>query len=257
MQDRMARRPLLRYLKQGRWQSSDRRRLQKETEEGNGGRLRGEGDEQEFSWHVYCCQFQYTHSIWELISCQIGKAMGMWGLQESQQGLKLARHWDLIKTQSRSLPEPTRAPTPFSVPPHFFLFYTNTFRQMHILSHTHTHREKNINLKSHMDKHILSHAIRLRPISNHPELRGRKTMYKSQCNMLAYLWLWPMTWVYLHYTVAHSKSFTSVGDYWHERRKRQQPRCCIYGSVQTLQPFSLMPRTVGPACAAPWPSPLI
>lgn len=161
----------------------------------------------------------------------------MWGLQESQQGLKLARHWDLIKTQSRSLPEPTRAPTPFPVPPHFFLFYTNTFRQMHILSHT--QGEKNINLKSHMDKHILSHAIRLWPISNHPQLRGRKTMYKSQCNMLSYLWLWPMTWVYLHYTVAHSKSFTSVGDYWHGRRKRQQPRCCIHGSLQTVLRITL------------------
>lgn len=41
-----------------------------------------------------------------------------------------------------------------------------------------------------------------------------------------------MTWVYLHYTVAHSKSFTSVGDYWHERRKGSN--CgCIYGLVQT------------------------
>lgn len=45
-----------------------------------------------------------------------------------------------------------------------------------------------------------------------------------------------MTWVYLHYTVAHSKSFTSVGDYWHER---QQPRCCIYGSVQTVLRITL------------------
>lgn len=84
-----------------------------------------------------------------------------------------------------------------------------------------------------MDKHIPSRAIALRPISNYPQHRGRKMMYKTQFNILSYLWFWPMTWVYLHYTVAHSKSFTSVGDYWRERRIGSN--CgCIYGPVQTL-----------------------
>lgn len=83
-------------------------------------------DEEKFSWYVYCWQFKDAHSIWDLISCQIGKVMGMWELQESQQGLNLAHHWDLIKTQSRSLPELTH------IGPH-----SNT----HSL-HLHSHKRK-------------------------------------------------------------------------------------------------------------------
>lgn len=147
----------------------------------------------------------------------------MWGLQESQQGLKLAHHSDLIKIQSRSMPGPTPAPT------HFFL----TQIPLDKCTYNNAHTEKYINFKSHMDKHILSRAIALRPISNYPQHRGRKMTYKTQFNILSYLWLLPMTWVYLHYTVAHSKSFTSVGDYWRERRKGSNCNC-IYGPVQTL-----------------------
>lgn len=71
-----------------------------------------------------------------------------------------------------------------------------------------------------------------------------------------------MTLVYLHYTVAHSKSFTSVGDYWHERPKRQQLRCCIYGLVQRVLRLTLAflpnaPNHWTGLFAAPWLSPLI
>lgn len=173
------------------------------------------------------------------------KAMGMWELQEPQQGLKLAHPRDLIKTQSRSLPGPTPAPTQI-----FFFFFTQTLLDKCTYNHAHT--EKYINFKSHMDKHILSRAIALRPISNYPQHRGRKMMYKTQFNILSYLWLWPMTRVYLHYTVAHSKSFTSVGDYWRERRKRQPVRLHIWASSNASQahfgPFSPMPQTIGPVC---------
>lgn len=50
----------------------------------------------------YCGPFIHTHSICIPISCQIGETMWMWDLQED---LNLAHHWELIKTQSRSLPE--------------------------------------------------------------------------------------------------------------------------------------------------------
>lgn len=100
-----------------------------------------------------------------------------------------------------------------------------------------------------MDKLILSRAIALRPISNYPQHEGRRMMYKTQFNTLSYLWLWPMTWVYLHYTVAHSKSFTSVGDYWRERRKGSNCGCiCGAGSNAHFSLFSLMRQTTGPVC---------
>ena len=110
---------------------------------------------------------------------------------------------------------------------HTFFLKTQTLLDKCTCNHAHT--EKYINLKSHMDKHIRSRAIALRPISNYPQHRGREMMYKTQFN-ISYLWLWHMTWVYLHYTVAHSKSFTLVGDYWRERRKGSN--CgCIYGPM--------------------------
>lgn len=73
-----------------------------------------------------------------------------------------------------------------------------------------------------MGKHILSHAITLRPISNYPLLQGGEMMYKTaQLNTGSYLSLWPVTWVYLHYAVVHFKSFTSVGGYWYGRHRQE------------------------------------
>ena len=99
--------------------------------------------EEKLGCYVYCWQFTHAHSIWDPISCQIGKAMGMWEQQESQQGLNLAHHWDLIKTQSRSLPELTHRgphsnthslrshshPSKLIVTPS--IFHTNTVKQMY------------------------------------------------------------------------------------------------------------------------------
>ena len=182
--------------------------------------------------YVYCWQFTHAHSIWDPISCQIGKAMGMWDERASQQGLNLAHHWDLIKTQSRRLPEQThRGPHPNTHSLHLHsrpskllplpLFLTQTLqRKMYTWSCTHP--QKNINLQSHMGTHILSHAITLRPILKYPLLQGREMMYETaQLNTGSYLLLWPVTWVYLHYAVVHFKSFTSVGGYWYGRRRQE------------------------------------
>lgn len=95
--------------------------------------------EEKLGCYVYCWQFTHAHSIWDPISCQIGKAMGMWERQESQQGLNSAHHWDLIKTQSRSLPEQTHTgPHPYthslhshSYPSKVTRFHTNTVKQTH------------------------------------------------------------------------------------------------------------------------------
>lgn len=168
------------------------------------------------------------------ISCQIGKTMGMRERQESQQGLNLAHHWELIKTQSCSLPGKTHTgqhpythsythslllhshPGKLLVTPS--LFHTNNVLHS-TRNHAHTHR-KIINLLSHMGTHIVSQAITLWHISNYPVLQGTELMYETaQINIGSYLSLWPMTWVYLHYAVAHFKSFTSVGGYGYGRHR--------------------------------------
>lgn len=188
------------------------------------------GREEKLGCYVYCWQFTHTHthSICDPISCRIGKAMGMWERQESQQGLNLAHHWDLIKTQSCSLPEQAHTsahflhshshPSKRQVTPS--LFNINTVKQMYTLSCAHS--KKNINLQSHMGTHILSHAITLWPISNYLLLQGGEMMYETaQLNTGSYLSLWPVTWVYPHYTVVHFKSFTSVGGYWYGGHKQE------------------------------------
>lgn len=119
--------------------------LKMNREEWNESEREGKGvrdGEEKLGGYVYCWQFKHAPSIWDPISCQIGKAMGMRERQESQQGLNLAHHWDLIKTQSRSPPEQTHTgPHPYTrsllthshssklVTPS--LFHTNTVKQMY------------------------------------------------------------------------------------------------------------------------------
>lgn len=121
------------------------------------------GGEEKLGCYVYCWQFTHAHSICDPISCQIGKAMGMWKRQESQQGLNLVHHWDLIKTQSCSLPEQAHTsahslhslPHPSKRPSHSFYFSTQT--PLNKCTHNHgLHSLKNINLHSHVGTHTHS-----------------------------------------------------------------------------------------------------
>lgn len=107
----------------------------------------------------------------------------------------------------------------------FFFFFTQTLLDKCTYNHAHT--EKYINFKSHMDKHILSRAIALWPISNYPQHRGRKMMYKTQFNILSYLWLWPMTGL----SPLYSSSFQKLhlgGRLLAWKTKRQQLRLHIW-----------------------------
>lgn len=124
------------------WLQMNREEVEERNESEREGKRVKDGEEK-LGCYVYCWQFTHAHSIWDPISCQIGKAMGMWEQQESQQGLNLAHHWDLIKTQSHSLPEQTHTgPHPYthSLPSHSHpsylqvtpsLSHTNTVKQMY------------------------------------------------------------------------------------------------------------------------------
>lgn len=111
-----------------------------------GGKRKARDDEEKFSWHVYCWQSNDAHSVWDLISCQIGKAMAMWELQESQRGLNLARHWDLIKTQSHSPPELTHTGPrsqhfhSHATPSHSLVLHQHRYTNAHVIMHTQTER---------------------------------------------------------------------------------------------------------------------
>lgn len=133
----------------------------------------------------------------------------------------------------------------------FFFFFFLTQTLLDKCTYNHAHTEKYINFKSHMDKHILSRAIALWPISNYPQHRGRKMMYKTQFNILSYLWLWPMTGL----SPLYSSSFQKLhlgGRLLAWKTKRQQLRLHIWAGSNASQahfrPFSLMPQTTGPVC---------
>lgn len=169
---------------------------------------------------LYSLQFPHTDFICDPSAVKFEKTMEMQEMQESQKGLNMAHHWELIQTQSCSVwgkKDMAGAHKPI-LSTHIHsktnsewltvFFHTNTVKHIYTQSCTHS--------KWLACSHTWAHTFCR--FSSWPVLQGRETMYETaQIKTFSYLWLWPMTYVYLHYALVHFKSFTSVGGYWYGR----------------------------------------